>query len=137
MKKLLRKNKEVSSDQSFERKRKRKAKTKNVRGATTFTCEKIILRWRILKHVARTFRIGEQIHVGVGHVVVVVRVRGHHVERRLRRRHQVVLVVDRQVEAEAVDRARRSRSHCGSSMRFLTVDRAVWHVGHAVALIVF
>ena len=73
---------------------------------------------RILKH-ARTFGIGQQVHVRVGHVIVVVAG-----ERRLGRRHQVVFVVDRQVEAEAVCRARRSRPHRRRSMRLMTVDGA-------------
>ncbi len=38
---------------------------------TQITCEEITLRWWILKH-AGTFGVGEQVHVGVAHVVVVV-----------------------------------------------------------------
>ncbi len=38
---------------------------------TQITCEEITLRWWVLKH-AGTFGVGEQVHVGVAHVVVVV-----------------------------------------------------------------
>jgi hypothetical protein len=42
------------------------------------TCEEIALWRRVLKHVVtRTFRVGQQVHVRVGHHVVVVVPVGH------------------------------------------------------------
>ena len=65
-------------------------------------------------------------------VVVVPGLAG---ERRLRRRHQVVLVVDREVEVEAVGGAWWPRGHARGPLGLLAVDgAAVGKVRHVAAV---